>query len=134
MMDPKQNLFMAAGELAYAIAMVDGVLQDSEKKKFHALVEESAKRYDRDFDISDIIFRLMQKDRTDAQTAYDAAVSEIKLNRHYLSPKMKAVFIYLMDKVAEAYLPVTAEERELIQKFKTEIGQLHGDPALYGGD
>lgn len=134
MLNPKQNLFMAAGELAYAMAMADGELQESEKKKFEALVEESAKHYDRDFDISGIIFHLMRKDKTDAQTAYEATIKEIKLNSHYLSPKMKAVFVYLMDKVAEAYLPVTAEERELIQKFKAEINNIHGDPALYGND
>lgn len=125
---------MAAGELAYAIAMVDGELQENEQKKFHELVTQTLKGPKDEFDISDIIFKIMKKDRASAQSAYEYAIDEIKLNSHYLSPRMKNIFVTMMERVARAYLPVTAEEQQLIHQFRDEIGKIKGDPALYGDD
>jgi len=127
-MTPQQNLHNAIGELAYAIARADGTIQKEERKKFQDIVECN----DNDFDVSDIIFQLLEKDKfIDSKTAYDWAIKEIKVNSHYLSPDLKATFIRVIEKVANAFPPVTAEEQSILEQFKKDIAPLNGDPVYY---
>jgi len=126
-----ENLHYAIGELAYAVACADGTVQHEERTKFHNIVATELESNHRAFDISAIIFRLMEKDKTDPWTTYDWAMKEIRLNSHYLSPELKQKFIAVMEKVAEAFLPVTASEQKIIDRFKKDIEAIHGDPVFY---
>ena len=131
-MRPLQNLHSAIGELAYAIARADGTIQKEERQKFHDIVAAELRCKDYDFDISDIIFQILDKDKyIDSQTSYDWAMKEIRLNSHYLSPQLKETFIKVMEKVAKAYPPVTNEEKEILERFKKDIEPLKGDPVYY---
>lgn len=130
-MTPTENLYCVIGELAYAIACADGQVQKEEREKFHSIVLAELRTKDYSFNISDIIFQIMNKDKTSTKDAYDAAIKELHTNSHYLSPKLKATFISVMEKVAKAYKPVTIDEMLLIEKFKKEIEPLHGDPIYY---
>jgi|SRR3990172_4302948 len=126
-MTPLQNLHYAIGLIAYAIANVDGKIQKEERTKFHNIVAAEMRCKDYDFDISEIIFKVMDKDKIDSATAYEWAMNEIRLNSHYLSSKLKATFMKVIDKVAEAYPPVTKEEAEIIRKFRFDIFTIRGD-------
>lgn len=130
-MTPLENLHYAIGELAYAVARADGKVQKEEQKKFHAIVEAELRCKDYNFDVSDIIFQLMERDKFDSETTYKWAMKEIQTNSHYLSPELKKTFINVMEKVAKAYPPVSAKEKDLIERFKTDIAPLHGDPVYY---
>ena len=131
-MTPLENLHTAMGELAYAIARADGKVQDEERKKFHDMVAAELRCKHYDFDISDIIFQVLDRDKyIDTQTAYSWAMKEIRLNSHYLSPQLKQTFIRFMEKIAKAYPPVTIDEMSLIEKFKKDIEPLIGDPIYY---
>ena len=131
-MTPLQNLHSAIGELAYAIARADGTIQKEERKKFHDVVSAELRCKDYDFDISDIIFQILDRDKyIDTQTSYDWAMKEIRLNSHYLSPELKKTFIKVMEKVAKAYPPVTTEEMDILERFKKDIAPLKGDPVYY---
>lgn len=132
MMTPEQNLHNAIGELAYAIAKADGAIQKEEAKKFQDIVAAELRCKDYDFDVSDIIFQILQKDKfISPETAYNWAIKEIKLNGHYLSPEMKETFIKVIEKVAKAFPPVTKEEQQIVDRFKTDIASIHGDPVYY---
>lgn len=126
-----QNLHYAIGQLAYAIARVDGSVQSQERQKFHDIVAAELRCKDHDFNISDIIFRLLDKDKIDPETAYSWAMKEIKLNSHYLSPQLKKTFIRVIEKIAKAYPPITDEEKNIIEKFKNDMEPIHGDPVFY---
>jgi uncharacterized tellurite resistance protein B-like protein len=127
-----ENLHMAIGELAYAIARADGAVQKEERDAFHRMMKEGIGAGNPDMDISDIVFHIMEKDKfSGTETAYEWAIDEIRMNSHYLSPELKATFINVIQKVAEAYAPVTAEEKKLIDRFKKDIAPLNGDPVYY---
>ncbi len=130
-MTPIENLHYAIGELAYAVARSDGSVQKEERKKFHDIVAAELRCKDYAFDISDIIFQIMDKDDTDSETSYEWGINQIKLNSHYLSPQLKKTFIMVMEKVAKAYPPFTAGERTLIDRFKKDVAGLNGDPVFY---
>ena len=127
-----QNLHSAFGELAYAIASADGIIQWEERQKFHEIVDAELRVNNIDFDVSEIIFNILEKDKfIDSQTSYEWAMKEIRTNSHYLSPQLKASFIEMMGKIANAHPPVMPEEMELLEKFKKDIAPLKGDPVYY---
>jgi uncharacterized tellurite resistance protein B-like protein len=130
-MDSLQNLYYAIGEMAYAMAAVDGKVQREERDKFFQLVASELKNNEHNFDISEIVFRLMDKEKQDSETVYNWGMKQIKLNSHYLSPALKQKFVRVMEKVAEAYPPVTSEESSLLERFKEDIEQIHGDPVFF---
>jgi uncharacterized tellurite resistance protein B-like protein len=131
-MTPLENLHIAIGELAFAVARADGAVQPEELKKFNAIVAAELRCKHYDFEISDIIFQVLQRDEfIDTATTYSWAMKEIRLNSHYLSPGLKQTFIKVIEKVAKAFPPVTVEEMDIVEKFKNDIAPLHGDPVYY---
>ena len=131
-MSPKENLHYAIGQLAYAVAKADGEIQKEEREKFANIVAAELRMYDEDFSVSDIIFQVLDKEKfIKAKDAYDWAMDQIRLNSHYLSPKLKETFIKVMEKIAKAYPPVTIDEMEIIEKFKKDITPIYGDPVYY---
>ncbi len=130
-MTPIQNLHYALGELAYAIAKADGEIQEEERQKFHNIVAAELRCKEYDFDISGIIFRIMEKDKRDVATTYNWAMKEVKLNSHYLSPELKQRFIKVMEKIAKAFAPLTNEEKNILERFKKDIEPIIGDPVYY---
>jgi uncharacterized tellurite resistance protein B-like protein len=130
-MTPIESLHYAIGELAYTMARADGAVQKEERKKFHDIVAAELRCKDYAFDISDIIFQMLDKDKPDTETSYKWAMEQIRLNSHYLSPKLKETFIRVMEKVARVFPPVTENEQKILDKFKKDISTINGDPVFY---
>ena len=127
-----ENLHYALGELAYAIAAVDGKVQKEERQKFHDIIAAEIRCKDYDFDVSDIIFQILDKDKQlDTEMMYNNAMQTIKTNSHYLSPELKATFGIVMEKIAKAFPPVTDTEQNLLERFKADIASINGDPVFY---
>jgi uncharacterized tellurite resistance protein B-like protein len=132
MMTPIENLHYAIGELAYAIAAVDGKVHKEERQKFHDIVAAEIRCKDYDFDVSDIIFQILDRDNEhDTETMYKSAMHTIRTNSHYLSSELKDSFIIVMEKVAKAFPPVTPAEQKLLERFKKDIAPINGDPIFY---
>ena len=129
-MNQVQGLYYAFGQFAYAVAAADGKISADEKKSLHELLGKMAGTHDLEFDYSEIIFHLLAKDHIKIETAYEWALKEMKLNEYYLSEKRKADFITIINKIAEANPPVTAEEKKLIDRFIKDISVLKGDPTF----
>src|ERR1700740_3514701 len=73
-MTSTENLHYAIGELAYAVARADGEVQQEERKKFYDIIAAELRCKNYDFDFSDIIFRIMDKDKQPAETVYNWAM------------------------------------------------------------
>jgi len=130
-MSPTQNLYYAVGQIAFAVATSDGEMQKEEREKFQSIVSAELSKGKYNFDISSIIFKILEKEQMPAEDTYQWAMHQIRLNSHYLSPEMKALFISVINEIALAFPPVTHEEGELIARFKHEIAPLYGDPVYY---
>lgn len=131
-MRPKELLHYAIGQLAYAVAKADGEVQKEERQRFADIVTAELRLNDQDFNVADIIFQVLDKDKfISSQDAYDWAMKEIRQNSQYLSPELKRTFIRVMEKVAKAYPPVTIGELHVLEKFKKDIEGIQGDPVYY---
>lgn len=120
-MDAKQHLFYGLGHIAYAVAQADGKLQESEKQIFHKLMKEEISRVDSDFDYSDIIFQVLEKEHVDFETAYKWGMDAIHLGEHKITPSLKWEFLDIIYKVAEHFPPVTLKENEIISRFARDL-------------
>ncbi|MBC7696362.1 MAG: hypothetical protein H7141_13050 [Burkholderiales bacterium] len=130
-MDSIENLHYAIGQLAFSVAFSDGKIQKEEHTKFLEIVVEELQKNDYNFDLSGIVFQVLEKDKIDPDTIYEWAMKEIKTNSHYLSPELKDKFISVMEKVAMAFPPVTRSETNIINRFKKDIAGIHGDPVFF---
>jgi uncharacterized tellurite resistance protein B-like protein len=131
-MTPRENLYYAMGEVAYAVAMADGRIQNDEMKKLHTILESELTPLAEGVDIAEIIFQVLKKDLTDGETAYASAMHQMKLHSQYLSPDMKLNFLHVAEKVAKAFPPTLRAEKKLIARFRHDISEIHGDPVFYG--
>ena len=61
-MTPQENLHTAIGQLAHAIARSDGTIQKEEFQKFQDIVAAELRCNDYDFDVSNIVFQILEKD------------------------------------------------------------------------
>ena len=130
-MTPNENLHYAIGMIAFSMAFADGEVQKEEREKFQAIVEAELRKNDEAFNVSDIIFKIMDRSHHNREATYQWAIHEIKTNSHYLSPKLKSTFLSVIEKISTAYPPVTPEEKRMLETFKKDIGPLHGDPVYY---
>lgn len=130
-MGPFESLHYAIGEIVYAVAAADGSVQAEERKRLEEIVAEELKKHNYDFDVSHIIFQLLDRQYRTPTESYDWGMNQMRLYSHYLSPELKAACLSMMEKVASAFPPVTAEEDALLIRFKRDIEPLHGDPVYY---
>jgi uncharacterized tellurite resistance protein B-like protein len=132
-MTPLENIYVAAGELAYAIAIADGTVQREEKEKFEGILKEE---FEGKIDLvnpASIIFQIMQKEKLSSDHAYRAALRELNTNSHYLSASMKEHIIHIMERVAKAFPPKVHSENELIKKFIVDVNRIKVDTTLSKG-
>lgn len=121
-MDSQQNLYYALGILAYAIAKADGEVQKEESKMIHSIVVEEMD-HDLNFNYSEIIFDLLQKDKRSFDQVYEWAMSEFEIGKHHFTSQMKKDFIIVITKIAEAFPPNTKDEKKLISQFEKDLNQ-----------
>ncbi len=130
-MTSSENLHYAIGELAYAMARIDGIIQKEEREKFFDIISTELAAHHENYDVSKIVFEVMERDKISPDTTYAWAMKEIKLNSHYLSPELKQSFIAILEKIAGSFPPVTPAEQSFLDRFKRDIEPLVGDPVFY---
>lgn len=120
-MDAKQSLFYGLGQIAYAIAQADGQVQREEREKLHSFLKNEIKNIDADFDYTDIIFQLLDKEHINFETSYKWGIDAMKLGSHKLTFQLKWEFLEILCKVAESYPPSTDRENEIIARFTKDL-------------
>ena len=113
-----KNLYYALGEACYAMAMADGIIQVEERTQLNGILKkEFSQSISKDIIETEIIFKLLSKESTDASIALDWALNEIEANSHYFSLDMKCHFISTMIKVAHSFASVTKKEKIMLMRF-----------------
>lgn len=129
-MTPLENIYSAIGEAAYAIALSDGAIQREEKEKLEIILKGEFDGRIANTNHATIIFHILQKERSTIKDAYNAAMHTFNANSHYLSMDMKKHFVTILERVASSFPPATAEEKALIEKFKSDILAIKIDETL----
>ena len=123
-MDSKQELYLCLGYMAYAMALSDGKVQSEEIVQFKKNVTEGVKKFDPNFDISNIIFSIIEKDKISAQTAYDLGIITLKKGSNRITDEIKEFMLCIIKEIATAYPPITSEENQIIIQFEKDLNQI----------
>lgn len=123
MQTPKQHLFYAVGILAYAVAKSDNKVQQEELKILKEIVKSEID-HEIDFGYTEIVFELLAKDGNSTETVYKWAMNSMELGKHHLTMDLKYKFCSILKKVAAAFPPSTEHEKELIQRFDSDIEKI----------
>ena len=126
MLEGKELIYYALGEMAYAVAKADGKVQVEERDKIHRIVMEETAHHNLDFDLAEIIFHILNKDDTDTKTSYDWAMAEFERHKQHLTKDLAIDFVAVVEKVALAFDSYTNKEKELVERFRKELGGLVG--------
>ena len=131
-MTPTEELHYAIGQMAFALACADGAVQSEERDRFFEIIREEFDDGQGTINTGEIIFRLLDKRNPfDTAATYELAMNTIRANGTHLSPALKSRFIHLLERVAAAYPPVTADENRLLEKVRQDLQAIHGDPTHF---
>ncbi len=119
-----ENIYYAMGEMAYAIAKADGAVQTEERKKIHEIVLDEIAHNNIDFDYTEAIFQILEKDDPDAETSYKWAMHEFDENKLHLTPELVNQFIIIADKIADAFDLDSVREEMMVARFKKDLRAL----------
>lgn len=117
-MEKKENLYYALGHFAYAVALSDGSIQNEERKIVHKIVVDEVQKKNPEMNISEIIFNILQKQNEDIETTLNRGKKEFSRFKGGISSEMKADFIDVLYKVAEAFPPIEQAEEKVINDAK----------------
>jgi uncharacterized tellurite resistance protein B-like protein len=123
-MDNRQNLYYALGIFAYAVAKADGTVQLEERNELHKIVQEEID-HDMDFTYVEIIFKILQKDKAGFEEVHQWALDALEKGKYYLTEKIKAQFVTVLKRVADAFPPKEQAEHDLINTLIREINDFN---------
>ncbi|MDB5274214.1 MAG: hypothetical protein JWO58_2581 [Chitinophagaceae bacterium] len=109
----KEQLFEAFGEILYALAAVDGKIQEEEK----VLIAQAIKHHRYEYDI---LFSFKQE-ITSTRTITDAFNNAMLTFRAYGAFDGYSDFKIILENLAESCQGISAEEQKIIDQFHKEL-------------
>lgn len=121
----KQNIHIAMGSLAYAIAKADGVIQTEEKNMIKQLALEEFEMEDLDSEWIEKMFNKLEKDNISIEDAYNYAMDTLESNRYEFDFDlvMKNKCIKFMNRIALSFADTSLEEQAIIRKFNNDVSR-----------
>jgi uncharacterized tellurite resistance protein B-like protein len=119
----KQNIHIAMGSLAYAIAKADGQIQEAEKKLIKKLAQEEFELEDVDNELIENMFIKLEKENVSLEDAYAYAIDTLEANKFEFDFDlvMKNKCIKFMRRIAEAFQDISSAELSIIDRFKKDV-------------
>ena len=116
---PQQDLYIGLGNVAYALAKMDGRLQPEEAAALQRLLHEEPHG-----DIAFNAFNLNDQYGVKAEEAYQFAFRRFVENRRELDAGLKKKFIDILQRVADSGEGTSRKEHELLRRCRKEINRL----------
>jgi uncharacterized tellurite resistance protein B-like protein len=119
----KQNIHIAMGSLAYAIAKADGTIQQEEKDTIKRLAMEEFEVTDMDTEWIEKMFVKLERDNITIDEAYNYAMDTLEANRYEydFDLLMKNKCINFMSRIADSFADTSVAEHAIIQKFNKDV-------------
>ncbi len=109
----KEQLYEAFGELIYAVAKADGLVQDEEVQALQDILQQHAWAQEVEWS-----FNYEVKNQKDINDAYDRALDTF---REYGPTPEYEYLIEILEKVAQASDGIDSKEEKIIQGFQEDL-------------
>jgi uncharacterized tellurite resistance protein B-like protein len=116
-----ENLYIALGSAAYAMAKIDGRLQAEELTTLQELLRD-----DPHGDIALTTFDIKDQYNVPAEEAYQFAFRTLTLHKGRMEQRQQKKFLLVLQQVAEASEGTSRKEQELIYRFRKDLKRLKG--------
>ena len=123
----KQNIHIAMGSLAYAIAKADGIIQQEEITTIKKLALEEFEVEDVDSEWIEKMFKKLERDNITIEDAYNYAIDTLEANRYDydFDLVMKNKCIKFMSRIADAFADTSIAEQAIIEKLNQYVRRFY---------
>lgn len=120
-----QNIYIAMGSMAYAIAKADGTIHEDEKEIISKLAQKEFELSESNNEWIQNMFISLKEKNISLDEAYRYAIDTLEANRfeYDFDSGMKRKCINFMEKTAEAFDGISLEERIVLNKFKEDLAK-----------
>lgn len=124
-----KRFYSELGKLLYAVADVDKVINQNEKKALYEMVRNQlvpAEKHTDSFGTdaawyTEIEFDYLDEAIIDSETAFESFIEFIEEHRRLIDEPMRKMCIRLAEKLADAYYGTNKKEHELLAKLKRKL-------------
>lgn len=126
-----KQFYKELGRLLYAVAIVDGKIQNKEVKALHDFVSRELALNESTSDSSgmnqafyvDFEFEDYANQKISIQSAHDSFMKFLDTNLIDIAPALIRKSVNAIEKVATSFRKVNKQERQIIDKIKKEISE-----------
>jgi len=110
---------MGLGSALYALAKIDGVLQEAETATVKHILAQHPYG---DIALSAYVYK--EAFNAPAEQAYEFALRRFTANRNELDDDLKKQFIFILEQVALAHDDISRKESAFIRRFRRDIRRI----------
>lgn len=124
-----REFYSEIGKLLYAVADIDGVITQQEKKKLQDIVKKELAPAEKRQDAfgtdaayyAEIEFDFLEEQFADVETAFESFIDFVEEHHTAFDKKMKKVCLHIANELANAYHGTNKKEKLLFEKLKQKL-------------
>lgn len=124
-----KRFYAEVGKLLYAVADVDKVISQSEKKELHDLVRNELVPSEKNTDefgtdagyYTEMEFDILEDQVVDSEAAFQSFIDFIEEHQRLIDQPMRDACLRMAEKLAACYHRTNKKERELITTLKKKL-------------
>jgi uncharacterized tellurite resistance protein B-like protein len=127
-----KDFYSEVGKLLYAVADIDGVITQTEKKALQDIVKKELIPADKHSDsfgtesafYSEIEFDFLDDQIADAEAAFESFIDFVEEHHTAFDQKLRKICIHIANELASAYHGTNKKEKALIEKLKKSLTEI----------
>ena len=129
-----KEFYSELGKLLYAVADIDGVITQKEKKKLEDIVRKElvpGEEHQDEFGTnsayySEIEFDFLDEGIVDAESAFESFIDFVEEHHTAFDETMSEVCLHVVKELAAAYRGTNKKEKALLEKLKMKLEEIGG--------
>ena len=127
-----KEFYSELGKLLYAVADIDKVITQQEKKELQKIVRSELVPFEKHTDefgtdaayYSEIEFEINDEEIIDSDSAFNSFIDFITEHHTAFDEKMKKVCIHVVEEIASSYKGKNKKEKEISKKLKDKLTKI----------
>lgn len=127
-----KEFYSELGKLLYAVADIDGVITQKEKKKLQDIIKKELVLLDKNKDefgtdaayYSEIEFDFLDEEIGDAGSAFNSFIDFVEEHHTAFDQGMKKISLHVAKELAAAYRGTNKKEKELVERLRKKLTKI----------
>lgn len=127
-----KDFYSELGKLLYAVADIDGVITQKEKKSLYYIVKNELVPSEKHIDefntdvayYTEMEFDFLDEEIGDAETAFNSFIDFVEDHHTAFDGQMKKVSLHVAKELAEAYRGTNKKEKKLLERLEERLNRI----------